>query len=128
MSRPVSATVTDYSGTPREALPIYFHAPDGYADVVAPTDASGVFVAHLETGITYRVAVENAVIVDGLTFPAGTVFVVRVTEGEGPVPAIEAMQGTLDASRPTLLDAIAALTARVDALEALHAPEPPEEP
>jgi hypothetical protein len=87
-----------------------------------------VFVAHLETGITYRVAVENAVIVDGLTFPAGTVFVVRVTEGEGPVPAIEAMQGTLDASRPTLLDAIAALTARVDALEALHAPEPPEEP
>jgi hypothetical protein len=51
--------------------------------------------------------------------------VVQVGEGEGPVPAIEAMQGTLDASRPTLLDAIAALTARVDALEA---PEPPEVP
>jgi hypothetical protein len=119
MSRPVSARITDPTGAPREGLLVYLHAPDGYPPVVAMTDASGVFVADLETDISYRVSVENAVIVDGQTFPAGTVFVVLVTAGEGTATAAEVMQATIDASRPALLDAIDALTARVAALEAM---------
>lgn len=117
MSRVVAATITDPAGTPREGLPVVFLAPDGHEDVIAPTDASGVFVAPLEEDVTYRVPVENAVLVDGQWFTAGTVFEVRVTAGDGPVPAVEAVIGVIDASRPALLDAIAALTARVDALE-----------
>jgi hypothetical protein len=120
MSRQVSATITEPTGAPREGLLVYLHAPDGYPPVVAMTDASGVFVADLETDITYRVSVENAVIVDGQTFPAGTVFVVMATAGEGTATATDVMQATIDASRPALLDAIDALTARVVALEAVE--------
>jgi hypothetical protein len=119
MSRPVSARITDPTGAPREGLLVYFHAPDGHDPVIAMTDASGVFVATLETDVTYRVSVENAVIVDGQTFPAGTVFVVLAAAGEGTATAAEVMQATIDASRPALLDAIDALTARVAALEAM---------
>jgi hypothetical protein len=120
MSRQVSATITEPTGTPREGLAVFFHAPDGYPPVVAMTDASGVFVADLETDVTYRVSVENAVIVDGQTFPAGTVFVVMATAGEGTATATDVMQATIDASRPAFLDAIDALTARVAALEAVE--------
>ena len=131
-SRTVTATITDPTGQPREGLAVFFHAPDGFANVVASTDASGVVRADLETGQLYRVSVENAVIVDGLPFPAGTVFRVNVPEGEGPATAPEALVGTDDASRPALLDAIAALQAAHDALtarvDALEAPETPEEP
>jgi hypothetical protein len=119
MSRQVSARITEPNGTPREGLAIFFHAPEGYPPVVAMTDASGVFVAPLEEDVTYRVSVENAVIVDGQTFPAGTVFVVMATAGEETATAAEVMQATIDASRPALLDAIDALTARVAALEAM---------
>jgi hypothetical protein len=126
VSRQVSATITEPTGTPREGLAVFFHAPDGYSPVVAMTDASGVFVADLETDITYRVSVENAVIIDGQSFPAGTVFVVLATAGEGTATATEVMQATIDASRPALLDAIDVLTARVVALEA--AAVPPETP
>jgi hypothetical protein len=112
MSRQVSATITEPTGTPREGLAVFFHAPDGYPPVVAMTD--------LETDVTYRVSVENAVIVDGQTFPAGTVFVVMATAGEGTATATDVMQATIDASRPAFLDAIDALTARVAALEAVE--------
>jgi hypothetical protein len=119
VTRGVAATITDPSSAPREGLAVYFHAPEGYSPVIAMTDASGVFVAMLEEDIDYRVSVENAVIVDGQPFPAGTIFVVRVTAGDGAMTASEAMQSSLDASRPTLLDTIDALTARVAALEAM---------
>ena len=110
MPRTVIAAVTDPAGTPREALPIYFHAPDGHEAVVAMTDASGVFRAPLEVDVTYRVSVENAVTVDGQVVPAGTVIAVRVGEGEGDVAGVDAVVGTVDASRPALLDTTAALT------------------
>jgi hypothetical protein len=120
-TRTVVATVTDPAHRPREGLAVHFAALEGHAPVIAMTDASGVFRAELEPDVEYRVPVENAVIVDGLPFPAGTVFVVRVPDGEGDVAGIDAMVGTIDASRPALLDAIAALTARIETLEqSLH--------
>lgn len=117
MIRSVTATIVQPDGTPREALAVYFHAPAGFANVVAQTDASGVVRADLETGQLYRVSVENAVIVDGLPFPAGTVFRVTVPDGEGTATATESLVGTDDASRPALLDRIAALQETVTAQE-----------
>lgn len=117
MVRTVFAAITDPEGKPREGLPVYFHAPAGHTPVVAPTDASGVFRAPLEPQVPYRVSVENAVTVDGVTFPAGTILLVEVTPGEGDAPGVEALVGTIDASRPALLDRIVALEARVTALE-----------
>ena len=115
--RTVTATVTEPTEAPREGLAVFFDAPDGHDDVIALTDASGVFRAEIEPDATYRVPVENAVIVDGQPFPAGTVFVVRVAAGEGDVTGEDAIVDVLNASRPALLDMIAALTARVEALE-----------
>ena len=84
MTRTVTATVTEPTEAPREGLAVFFDAPDGHDDVIALTDASGVFRAEIEPDVTYRVPVENAVIVDGQPFPAGTVFVVQVTVSEAP--------------------------------------------
>lgn len=117
MTRTVFATVTEPTEAPREGLAVFFDAPDGHDDVIALTDASGVFRAEIEPDVIYRVPVENAVIVDGQPFPAGTVFVVRIPDGEGDVAGEDSIIGILDASRPALLDMIAALTARVEALE-----------
>jgi hypothetical protein len=104
MARQVLATITEPTGRAREGLMVFFHAPEGYAHVTATADASGVIRPVLETGVTYRVSVENAVIVDGVAFPAGTIILVQVPEGEGPATAREALTGTIDASRPALLD------------------------
>lgn len=76
--RTVFAKITDPNDAPRESLPVYFHAPEGHDPVVASTDASGVFRAELVPEITYRVSVENTVIVDGVTFPAGRPVSVRL--------------------------------------------------
>lgn len=116
-ARTVTATVTEPTEAPREGLAVYFDAPAGHADVIALTDAAGVFRAELEPAVIYRVPVENAVIVDGQPFPAGTVFVVRVPDGEGDVTGEDAIVDVIDASRPALLDMIAALATRVEALE-----------
>ena len=115
--RTVIAAITEPTGKPREGLSVHFAAPEGHDTVIALTDASGVFRAALVPDVTYRVSVENAVLVDGVAFPAGTVFVVRVPEGEEEIEAIDAVIATIDASRPVLLDTIAALTARIDRLE-----------
>lgn len=117
MIRTVTAKITEPTGQPREGLAVYFHAPQGFDNVVAMADASGVIRAVLDTAATYRVPVENAVVVDDLAWPAGTVFLVQVPEGEGEATALEALVGTIDASRPALLDRIAALEARIAALE-----------
>ena len=114
----VTATVTGPTGGARESLAVLFQpAGETHPPVIALTDASGVFRAEIEPDVTYRVPVENAVLVDGQPFPAGTVFVVRVPPGEGDVAGIDAIVGILDASRPALLDAIDALTARIARLE-----------
>ena len=100
----VTATVTGPTGGPREGLAVSFAAPAGHADVIALTDASGVFRAEIAPDTTYRVPVENAVIVDGRPFPAGTVFVVRVADTDADVAGIDAIIDIIDASRPALLD------------------------
>lgn len=122
--RSVAATIISPASVPRDGLPVTFYPSDGSAPIIAMTDASGDMRVELDTSLTYRVPVENAVTVDGLSFPAGTVFVVQVPDGDGPATAIECLAGTINGSRPALLDriaaqdvAIAALTARVDALE-----------
>lgn len=123
-TRRVIASIISPASVPREGLPVWFYPSDGSAPVVAMTDASGDMRVELDTSLTYRVPVENAVTVDGLPFPAGTVFVVQVPDGEGTATAAECLAGTVNASRPALIDliaaqgeAIAALTARMDALE-----------
>ena len=128
MARTVYATVTDPTGDPRRSLPVFFHAPAGHESVTALTDDAGMFRAGLVPDVEYRVSVENAVIVDGVTFPAGTVLLVRVPDGEGDVPGVAALVGTIDGSRPALLDLIAEQQTQVDDLTArvaaLEAPEP----
>lgn len=115
--RALTFRVLDPGGNPREALLVYFHAPEGTAPASAMTDASGVCTVELEPTICYRVSVENAVVVDGQPFPAGTVICTTVPEGEGPVSLDDVHLEFIDASRPALLDAIDALTARVATLE-----------
>lgn len=116
-TRTVHATITEPSGQPREGLLTYFHAPEGHDPVTATADASGVIRPVLETGVTYRVSVENAVIVDGVAFPAGTVIVVEVPEGDDPATAVEVLVDIIDASRPALLDRLAALEQAVADLQ-----------
>lgn len=113
-TRLVSAPIHEVTGTPREGLPVMFHAPAGHDPVVAMTDAAGVFRAPLEPGVTYRVAVQNAVKVAGQLFPAGTIIRVTAPAGEGPVPLEAVTIETQDASAPALLD-------RAEAAEAVMA-------
>jgi hypothetical protein len=120
-TRTVLATIVEPTGKPREGLLVYFHAPAGLPHVTATADASGVIRPVLETGVEYRVSVENSVVVDGVPMPAGTIIRVNVPEGEGPAQAAEALVGTIDASRPALLDrAEAAEGVLVDLLARMH--------
>lgn len=114
--RTVLATITEPTGKAREGLVAFFYAPAGHAHVTASADAAGTIRPELETGIEYRVPVENAVVVDGVPFPAGTIIHIVVPEGEGPATAAEVLTGTTDASRPALLDHQAEAVAVMDDL------------
>jgi hypothetical protein len=117
MSRAVSATIGSPVSTPREGLRVDFHAEPPNASTSAVTDAGGVFVAQLEPGVPYMVPVNNAVIVNGQPFPAGTVFRVIVPEGEGPADISEVTVEIIDASQPALLAWLNVLDATVTAYE-----------
>ncbi len=122
MARAVSTTITEPNGTPREGLQVAFHADPPAVPVHVVTDAGGVFVAELEPGVTYRVPSSNAFTVNGVSFPAGMMFVVEVPEGEGPVDLAEVTVGVQDMSAP-------AIDARLRALEAaVLLPSPDPEP
>ena len=117
MSRAISATIGSPVSTPREGLRVDFHADPPNANTSAVTDAGGVFVAQLEPGVPYMVPVNNAVIVNGQPFPAGTVFRVIVPEGEGPADISDVTVEVIDASQPALLAWLGALEATVRAYE-----------
>ncbi len=116
-SRPVSATIRSATGDAREGLRVDFHATPPDPSVNAVTDAGGVFVAELVPGVPYMVPVMNAVMVEDQDFPAGTVFRVVVPVGEGPATLAEVAVEIIDASTPALLARLAALEARITALE-----------
>ncbi len=118
-SRPVSATIRSATGDAREGLRVDFHATDPTQSVHAVTDAGGVFVAELVPGVSYMVPVMNAVSVAGQDFPAGTVFRVIVPVGEGPATLADVAVAIIDWSLPAQMTALAALEARIAALEIL---------
>ena len=116
-TRDITATVGSPVSTPREGLRVDFHAEPPHANTSAVTDAGGVFVAQLEPGVPYMVPVNNAVIVNGQPFPAGTVFRVIVPEGEGPADISEVTVEVIDASQPALLERLASMVSTITEYE-----------
>lgn len=116
-TRPVSARIETPTGGAREGLRVDFHADDPAQSTHAVTDAGGVFVAELVVGMTYRVPAASAATVNGETYPAGTVFVATVPEGEGPVDLSAVTVNVEDWSLPTITRMFADLEARLAALE-----------
>jgi hypothetical protein len=116
VSRQVSARITEPTGTPREGTLV--ELVDG-SIVSAITDASGVFVATVETDTTYTFGPAGAGQIDGVPYPAGTVFTLSVPEGEGTATFAESLVSTTDASPAALLARLVALE------EAAQIPSPP---
>ena len=118
--RTVSTTIANPQGGAREGLRVDFHAADPAQSTFATTDAGGVFVATLESGVTYHVPTSNPFTVAGVPFPAGAMFVVQVPEGDGAATLAESLVGVLDMSLP----AIHARLAAIEAALQLPTPEP----
>lgn len=123
--RKVSATIDSPNGMPREGLRVDFHGLGGTPNAHAVTDAGGVFVASLVPG-EYLIPSSNAFTVNGQDFPAGTTFRLIVPEGPGPIDLSSDAVEIIDLSPPGLLatvtalqTALAALTARIAALEVI---------
>lgn len=107
MASLLTATICHATGAPREGYQVVLWSA---VPVLAMTDAGGGIVVDVEPG-TYRLALETALQVDGVAYPAGTVLVIEV-------PAEDARLGdcvteVIDASPIALLDRIVALEGKV---------------
>lgn len=120
MARLITGIIGRATGAPREGMQVDF-VPAAGATVSVLTDAAGAFRAELEPG-RYTLALPDAARLNGSPYPysAGTVFAVTVPDGAGPVAMLEITRG----GTVGLLDLIAGLTSRVEALESPSAAGP----
>lgn len=104
-TRPLAVTIQSVTRTPREGLRVDFlpEAP-GYDPVSVRTDASGVFVATLETGVPYSTAFIGPIVIDGDEMSGSvTVIYLTVPEGEGPATLAESQTQLLSTGWSVLL-------------------------
>lgn len=101
----LTATICHATGAPREGYQVVLWAE---VPVLAITDAGGGIRAEVEPG-TYRLALEASLQVDGVAYPAGTVLVLTVPEGDAVIPVGDCIAEVIDASLPALLARIVAL-------------------
>jgi hypothetical protein len=110
----VTATITAPSGTPIDAMPVILARPDGSV-LTTSTDAGGGIAVAASGALA--LTVPQALAIDGVPYAAGAILRLDVPETDGVVPLVACLTGVDDASPAALLARIAALTARVSALE-----------
>lgn len=111
MTRPLTVTIQTVTRTPLEGLRVDF-LPEvpGYEPVSVRTDASGVFVADLETGVPYSTAFIGPIVIDGDEMSGSvTVIYLTVPEGEGPATLAESQTQLLSTGWSVLLRRLVAL-------------------
>jgi hypothetical protein len=128
VTRALSSTIQSVTGSPWEGLRVDFLPEvEGYEPVSARTDAAGVFVAELETGVPYSTGLIGPMVLDGAEL-AGSVTVIHLTvpEGDGAITLTDAATLTLSTGWSVLLrrlvaaeTAIADYGTRLAMLEAL---------
>ena len=77
--------------------------------------------------MTYDIPTENPAYVEGIAFPAGTMFRLTVSEGDGPVQIVGGAVGVIDMSRSSIARRLEAIemVLGIPSPEPVPAPEPP---